>query len=49
MRERIALLDGHLEINSARGAGTSVAIRLPVQRSPAHELPRVAQRAAGER
>ena len=35
MRERIALLDGHLEIDSKRGRGTTVAVRLPVERRPA--------------
>jgi signal transduction histidine kinase len=48
MRERIALLAGRLEITSARGAGTCVAIRLPVTRRPAHELPRLAGGAAGD-
>jgi two-component system sensor histidine kinase UhpB len=32
MRERVALLAGHLEITSRPGAGTTVAVRLPVQR-----------------
>ena len=32
MRERVALLAGHLEITSRPGAGTTVAVELPVQR-----------------
>jgi signal transduction histidine kinase len=32
MRERVALLAGHLEISSRPGAGTTVAVQLPVQR-----------------
>jgi signal transduction histidine kinase len=39
MRERIALLDGHLDIDSTRGSGTTVAVRLPVQRRPADAPP----------
>ena len=32
MRERVALLAGHLEITSRPAAGTTVAVQLPVQR-----------------
>ena len=41
MRERVALLDGHLEIDSGPGAGTSLNVTLPVLRRPAEAVNRL--------
>ncbi len=42
MRERLALLDGHMQIDSSRGRGTTVAVRLPLQRGPGQASPPIA-------
>ena len=42
MRERVAFVDGELEIETAPGAGTIVRVKLPaVQHTAADEIPAV--------
>ncbi len=34
MQERVALLDGRLEINTAKGSGTTVSATVPLDAAP---------------
>jgi signal transduction histidine kinase len=41
MRERVALVGGELDVRSARGEGTAVTARIPLQRRAAEARPPV--------